>query len=269
MNVSDIGSLVTTLRAAGCVFAEEEAALLAAAAAAESELDELVAQRVSGVPLEYLLGWTEFRGLRVAVSPGVFVPRQRTGFLVELAVADPRDPCVVLDMCCGCGALGLAVATELSAAGIRVELSASDLEPAAVACAHRNLAPLNAPVYQGDLFAPLPRNLAGRVHVLLANTPYVPTAAIADMPPEARDHEPRTALDGGTDGLGVFRRVAAAAPHWLAPGGRLLVETSRAQSGAATEILARQGLTPAIAESEELYATVVIGTRPGGRLRRA
>ncbi|WP_067894831.1 putative protein N(5)-glutamine methyltransferase [Nocardia vaccinii] len=262
MIVSDIGSLVTTLRAAGCVFAEEEAALLAAAAASESDLNELVAQRVSGVPLEHLLGWTEFRGLRVAVAPGVFVPRQRTGFLVERAVDDPHDPCVVLDMCCGCGALGLAVATELSANGIRVELTASDLEPAAVTCARRNLAPLNAQVYQGDLFTPLPPELAGRVHLLLANTPYVPTTAIADMPPEAREHEPRTALDGGPDGLAVFRRVAAAAPHWLAPGGRLLVETSREQCARATEILAQQGLIPTVAESEELYATVVIGTRP-------
>ncbi|WP_067666327.1 putative protein N(5)-glutamine methyltransferase [Nocardia miyunensis] len=261
MIVSDIGSLVTTLRAAGCVFAEEEAALLAEAATSESDLKGLVAQRVSGVPLEHLLGWTEFRGLRVAVAPGVFVPRQRSGFLVELAIGDRHDPCVVLDMCCGCGALGLAVATELSATGIRVELSASDLEPAAVACARRNLAPLDAPVHQGDLFTPLPANLAGRVHLLLANTPYVPTAAIADMPPEARDHEPHTALDGGPDGLAVFRRVAAAAPHWLAPGGRLLVETSREQSALATTILAQQGLTPTIAKSEELYATVVIGTR--------
>ena len=262
MIVSDIDSLITTLRAAGCVFAEEEAALLAEAAASESDLKDLVAQRVSGVPLEYLLGWTEFRGLRVAVAPGVFVPRQRTGFLVELAAAEPHDPCVILDMCCGCGALGLAVATELSATGVRVELTASDLEPTAVTCARRNLAPLNAAVYQGDLFTPLPPDLAGRVHLLLANTPYVPTAAIADMPPEARDHEPRTALDGGPDGLTVFRRVAAAAPHWLAPGGRLLVETSSEQSVLATEILAHQGLAPTVAESEELYATVVIGTRP-------
>ncbi|MFF3568888.1 putative protein N(5)-glutamine methyltransferase [Nocardia jiangxiensis] len=262
MIVSDIDSLITTLRTAGCVFAEEEAALLAEAAASESDLKDLVVQRVSGVPLEHLLGWTEFRGLRVAVAPGVFVPRQRTGFLVELVAADPHDPCVILDMCCGCGALGLAVATELSATGVRVELTASDLEPAAVTCARRNLAPLNASVYQGDLFTPLPPDLAGRVHLLLANTPYVPTAAIADMPPEARDHEPRTALDGGPDGLTVFRRVAAAAPHWLAPGGRLLIETSSEQSALATEILAYHGLTPAIAESEELYATVVIGTRP-------
>ncbi len=366
----DIDDLVPRLRAAGCVFAEDEAALLVEAATSSSELDALVAQRVSGTPLEHLLGWAEFRGLRVAVAPGVFVPRQRTGFLVEQAVslvaldsvvpgrlsgvtgqsrtenpsatrqdrtdnpsatrqdradnpsatgqdrtgnsstarrnrAESNDvdnvaagrgtatntsgrvaerhtgaprldgsatgcgdgpdtlhrAYVVVDMCCGCGALGLATATELSARGIPVELVASDVDPAAVACARRNLAPLGASVYQGDLFAPLPSNLAGHVDILLANVPYVPTDGIAEMPPEARDYEPHTALDGGPDGLDIFRRVAAAAPHWLAPGGRLLVESSREQLPAATEILTHQRLTPTIAESDELYATIVIGTR--------
>ncbi|MBU3061989.1 putative protein N(5)-glutamine methyltransferase [Nocardia sp. NEAU-G5] len=267
MTTADNGALVARLRAAGCVFAEQEADLLTDAASSAAELEALVTQRVSGTPLEYLLGWTEFRGLRVAVRPGVFVPRQRTGFLVERAVShalgqESGTARVVLDMCCGCGALGLAVATELSAAGIPVELAASDVEPAAVACARDNLAPLGAAVYQGDLFAPLPADLAGRVDLLLANVPYVPTAGIAEMPPEARDHEPRTALDGGADGLDVFRRVAAAAPRWLAPGGALLVEASRAQVPLATEILAHQGLTPVVAESEELYATVVLGISP-------
>jgi len=264
---TDNDALVVRLRAAGCVFAEDEAALLVAAASSPGELEALAAQRISGTPLEHLLGWTEFRGLRVAVSPGVFVPRQRTGFLVERAVSHALEhpgggARIVLDMCCGCGALGLAVATELTAAGIPVELTASDLEPAAVACTRRNLAPLGAAVYEGDLFAPLPPDLAGRVDLLLANVPYVPSTRIADMPPEARDHEPRTALDGGVDGLDVFRRVATAAPHWLAPGGALLVEASHDQLPYAAEILARQGLTPTIVESEELYATVVLGARP-------
>jgi release factor glutamine methyltransferase len=267
MITPDIDSLVARLQAAGCVFAEEEAALLVDAAGSDDELEGLVAQRVAGTPLEYLLGWAEFRGLRVAVTPGVFIPRQRTGFLVEQAVgavAGSRGdgPCVVVDMCCGCGVLGLATATELTARGIRVELAASDLEPAAVACARHNLALIGAPVYRGDLFAALPPNLAGRVDILLANAPYVPTARIAEMPPEAREHEPRTALDGGPDGLDAFRRVAAGAPDWLAPGGRLLAEASREQLPLATEFLARQGLTPAVTESEELYATVVIGTLP-------
>ncbi|MFJ1456029.1 putative protein N(5)-glutamine methyltransferase [Nocardia sp. N2S4-5] len=256
---------VAALRAAGCVFAEDEAALLTEAASSPAELHALVAQRTSGIPLEHLLGWAEFRGLRVAVGPGVFVPRQRTGFLVEQAVALGRRPPgnsrVVLDLCCGCGALGLAVATELARAGIRTQLTAGDIEPAAVTYARRNLAPLGARVYEGDLFTPLPAELAGRVDILLANTPYVPTALIADMPPEAREHEPHSALDGGADGLDIVRRVAAAAPSWLAPGGHVLVESSEEQAPAAVDIFARSGLTPRVAESEELYATVVIGSR--------
>lgn len=257
---------VAALRAAGCVFAEDEAALLSEAASSPAELQTLVAQRTSGIPLEHLLGWAGFRGLRVAVEPGVFVPRQRTGFLVEQAVALgrrlPGNSRVVLDLCCGCGALGLAVATELARAGIRTQLTASDIEPAAVSCARRNLAPLGGQVYEGDLFTPLPAELTGRVDILLANTPYVPTAMIAGMPPEAREHEPHSALDGGPDGLDIVRRVAAAAPAWLAPGGHVLVESSEEQAPVAVDIFARAALTPMVVESAELYATVVIGTRP-------
>ncbi|MBF6331292.1 putative protein N(5)-glutamine methyltransferase [Nocardia transvalensis] len=250
------------LRAAGCVFAEDEAALLTAAAASPDELEALVTRRVSGVPLEHLLGWAEFRGLRVAVAPGVFVSRRRTEFLVEQALARAdTEAAVVVDLCCGCGALGLATATELAAAGVRVEVVASDIEPAAVACAARNLASFGARVFEGDLFTPLPPDLAGRVTLLLANTPYVPSAMIAQMPPEARDHEPHTALDGGSDGLDIVRRVAAEAPRWLAPGGHLFVEAGAAQAPVAAAVFAECGLTPTIAESEDGYATVVIGTR--------
>ncbi|MEV0292177.1 putative protein N(5)-glutamine methyltransferase [Nocardia sp. NPDC050710] len=262
--------VVAQLRRAGCVFAEEEADLLAIAAAETgSDLEQLVAQRVSGTPLEHLVGWVEFHGLRVGVAPGVFVPRQRTGFLVDEAAALARvqglDRPVVVDLCCGSGALGLALATVLAAEGRTVDLSAADIEPAAVDCARRNLAPLGAHVYAGDLFDPLPTDLRGRIDILLCNTPYVPTDMIARMPPEARDHEPRRALDGGPDGLDILRRVAAAAPSWLAPCGHLLVEESETQAPVAAAILRQQGLNARITESDEHYATVVIGTAPVGR----
>ncbi|GAA5078126.1 putative protein N(5)-glutamine methyltransferase [Nocardia iowensis] len=258
--------MVATLRAAGCVFAEDEARLLTAAATETgADLDTLVAQRVSGTPLEYLLGWAEFNGLRVAVAPGVFVPRQRTAFLVAEAagLARARDRhSVVVDLCCGTGALGLALATILAAEHTPVTLAAADIDPVAVDCARRNLTPLGAPVYQGDLFDPLPAELRGCIDILLANTPYVPSEMIARMPPEARDHEPRTALDGGPDGLDIFRRVVEGAESWLAPGGHLLVESSEAQAPVAVAVLAEHGLIGRIAESDEHHATVVIGTRP-------
>lgn len=260
--------VVATLRAAGCVFAEDEARLLTAAAADTGiALDELVARRVSGTPLEHLLGWAEFHGLRVTVAPGVFVPRQRTAFLVEQAAALARTRTrhqMVVDLCCGSGALGLALVTVLAAENRPVTLAAADIDPVAVDCARRNLTALGAPVYQGDLFDPLPEELLGCIDILLANTPYVPSDMIARMPPEARDHEPRTALDGGPDGLDVFRRVAAGARSWLAPGGHLLVEAGETQARHALAVLAEHGLAGRIAESEEQYATVVIGTNPAG-----
>lgn len=251
------GSLVGALRAAGCVFAEEEAWLLTGAAGTPAELAELLARRVGGEPLEQVLGWAEFRGLRVVVEPGVFVPRRRTGFLVDLVLAVARPGAVVLDLCCGSGAIGAAIGAAVPG----IELHAVDVDPAAVRCARRNV---DGRVHEGDLYAPLPPDLRGRVDVLVANAPYVPTTAIATMPPEARHHEHPVALDGGADGLDVARRVVAGAGGWLAPGGRLFVETGAHQAGALVEVCARSGLTARVARSAERAATVVVGV-PGRR----
>jgi release factor glutamine methyltransferase len=249
-------AIVTRLRAAGCVFAEDEARLLVSAAQTPADLAAMVDRRAAGLPLEHVLGWAEFCGLRIAVDPGVFVPRRRTEFLVHQAAALARvaEHAVVVDLCCGSGAVGAALVATLDG----IELHAVDIDPAAVRCARRNV----AQVYEGDLYAPLPGSLRGRVDVLVANAPYVPTEAIGLLPPEARIHESRVALDGGTDGLDVQRRVAAAAPQWLAPGGDLLVETSRRQAPLTADIFACSGLVPRVASSDELGATVVIGTRP-------
>jgi release factor glutamine methyltransferase len=247
-------ALVARLRAAGCVFAEDEAALLLADGADPAALEAMVAHRIAGEPLEHVLGWAGFRGRRVAVAPGVFVPRQRSGLLVDHAVAAAHRGAVVVDLCCGSGALGAAVATEVG----DVELHAADVDPVAVACARRTLPP-GAHAYLGDLDAALPDGLRGRVDVLLASPPYVPTAGIASMPPEARDHEPRVALDGGDDGLGVLRRIAALAPGWLAPGGTVLLECAAHQGDAARDAVAASGLTAVVAHDDEADATVVVG----------
>ena len=217
----------------------------------------MVERRVSGEPLEVILGWAEFHGLRVAIDAGVFVPRHRTEFLVDRAIELAKSGAVVLDLCCGSGALGMAVAAAVP----HVRLSASDIEPAAVACAHRNLAGIGE-VYEGDLFAPIPTALLERVDILLMNAPYVPSSEVEWMPPEARDYEPRVALDGGDDGLDIHRRVAAEATNWLAPGGAILIETSAEQADAAQRLFADEGLVPSVAYSEDYDATVVIGTRP-------
>lgn len=257
--------LVARLRAAGCVFAEDEAALLTGAAAGPA-LEDLVARRVAGEPLEHLLGWASFDGMRVGVVAGVFVPRRRSEALVHAAVAllDGRPSPVVVDLCCGCGAIGAAIARR-----VPVELHAADLDPSATACAAANLAGRADPadlsglgtVHTGDLFEALPAALRGRVDVLVANTPYVPSDAIADMPPEARDHEPHAALDGGSDGLDPARRVAAGAGEWLAPGGTLLIETGAAQAPVLAEVFTAHELSPSIGTDDERDATWVAGRR--------
>ncbi|MER6029587.1 putative protein N(5)-glutamine methyltransferase [Streptomyces sp. NPDC001851] len=251
-------AVVSALRAAGCVFAEDEAELILAAAGTADELSSMVDRRVAGFPLEQVLGWAEFRGLRVTVEPGVFVPRRRTEFLVDQALAQAPYARVVVDLCCGSGALGAALAAALDGA----EVHAADIDPAAVRCARRNLAAFGGRAHAGDLYGALPAALRRRVGILTANVPYVPTAELCLLPAEARDHEPRVALDGGADGLDVLRRVAAGAPEWLAPGGCLLTETSERQAPAAVRALTGAGLTTRLAVSEELSAHVVVGVLP-------
>ena len=236
------------------MFAEEEAALLLAQASGADELEAMVVARESGLPLEQVLGWVELDGGRYVVAPGVFVPRQRSLLLLRLAAPRLRPGAVVVDLCCGTGALGAALLARQPG----LDLHAADLDPAAVACARRNL-PAER-VHAGDLFDALPATLRGRVDVLVANAPYVPTDAIAAMPPEARDHEHRVALDGGADGLDVQRRLVAPAPDWLAPGGLLLLETGRDQAPDTAALVAAAGLRAAV-HYDDVAGCAVSGER--------
>lgn len=246
--------LVTRLRAAGCVFAEEEAALLVEAAADPAALEALVRRREAGEPLEQLVGWVEFCGLRLAVAPGVFVPRQRTALLVEEAAALLRPGAVMVDLGCGVGAIAAALLARVPG----LEVYAADVDPAAVACARRNLPPER--VLEGDLYDALPASLRGAVDVVVANAPYVPTAAIAQMPREARDHEHLVALDGGADGLTVQRRVIAGARAWLRPGGHVLVETGRSQLDGTSAALGAAGFAVAVTTDDETGGVVARGS---------
>lgn len=247
--------VVARLRAAGSVYAEEEAALLLAAAPTPGVLEETVGRRVAGEPLERVLGWVEFEGVRVGLDAPVFVPRRRSGLLVRegARLAGPGD--VVVDLCCGSGAVGAALVARVGG----LALHAVDVDPAAVACARRNLGAAGR-VHHGDLFGALPRDLRGRVGLVVANAPYVPTGEIATMPAEARDHEPLVALDGGADGLDVHRRIAADAGAWLAPGGHLVLETSTRQAARTAGLVAAGGLAARVVRDADLDATVVVGT---------
>ncbi len=245
------------LRAAGCVFAEDEARLLTAEAPDAGTLEAMVARRVSGVPLEVVVGWAEFCGLRIPLDPGVFVPRRRTEFLARQAMARARSGAVVVELCCGSGAVSAAMRAGVNG----LEVHACDIDAAAVGCARRTLGP-SANVYHGDLYQPLPDRLRGHVDLVIANAPYVPTAELDLLPREARQHEPQVALEGGADGLEILRRVMAEASQWLAPGGHVLVETSEQQAGSLATSIAGSGLAPQTLSDPEVGATVLIGTRP-------
>ncbi len=217
-------SLIDSLRTAGCVFAEQEAELLLEAATSPQDLSILLARRVAGEPLEHVVGWATFCGLRILLDSGAFVPRRRTELLAQQAIS-------------------------------LLSLHATDIDPREVACARRNL---RGPVYEGDLFSPLPQHLRGRVDLVLASTPYVPTGAIRLLPAEARLHEPWVALDGGEDGLDVVRRIVLEAPEWLSSIGSLLLETSERQASRVVTTCSAAGFTARIVRCEDRDATVVV-----------
>jgi len=234
--------------------------MLEAAAVDEDRLEWMLARRVVGEPLEQVLGWAEFCGQRIVVAPGVFVPRRRTEPLVDCAVQllSSRTNPVVVDLCCGTGAIGVAIARRLE-----VELHAADVDQDAVACARQNVT--MGEVHEGDLYDALPAGLRGRVDLLAVNAPYVPTEEIRLMPPEARLHEHHVALDGGSDGLDLHRRVAAGAPVWLRPGGTLLIETSAAQAESTAAACAAAGVQPTTLRRDE--TTLVQAVAPSASSR--
>jgi release factor glutamine methyltransferase len=229
------------LAAAGCVSARAEADWLLEEAPDQEALRAMVARRVAGEPLQYVIGWAPFGRLRLAVGPGVFVPRPETEGLADRAATRLRGaapPAVAVDLCTGSGAIACFLAAEVPGARVL----ATEVDPGALAWARPNAERHGVELLAGDLDAPLPPGLAGRVDVLCANVPYVPSGAIATMPRDVRDHEPRLALDGGPDGLDVLRRLAARAGRWLAPGGWLFCEIGEDQAEAAAALLTAAGL---------------------------
>jgi release factor glutamine methyltransferase len=200
-------------------------------------VEAMIARRVAGEPLEYVVGWAEFDGLRIPVRPGVFIPRRRTHALLVEALRMLAPGARVLDLCCGAGP----VAAALLRRRPDLRVCASDVDPEAVECA-RALVP---DVYCGDLFA---------------NAPYVPTDSLTMLPRESRA-EAFTALDGGPDGLDIHRRIAAQATEWLQPGGSVLTEVSPGQVDSLKSIYARYEVTARL--DEDLEVAVVRCAVPG------
>ncbi|MGJ7909957.1 putative protein N(5)-glutamine methyltransferase [Neobacillus sp. LXY-1] len=249
--------VIGRLRNEGCVFPEEEAHLLISEAKSKEELMNFVDKRASGFPLEYVVGFTTFCGLRIEIEPGVFIPRRRTEFLVQKAIEVIKSNDVVLDLCCGSGAVGAAITNHVK----QNSLHSVDIDPVAVRCASRNITMMGGQPYLGDLYKALPHSLKGQVNLIVANAPYVPTDSVELLPREARLYEPKMALDGGKDGLDLHRKIAEEAKNWLVSGGHLLIETSEMQSARTSEIFTKAGFITRMVRDEEWDATIVIGTK--------
>lgn len=202
------------LAAAGCVAAGAEATELLGAAPDAATLASWVRRRERGEPLAWLTGATTFCGHRVVVDTGVYVPRGQTEELARRAAdALPRAGGRAVDLCTGSGA----IAVHLAAAAPGALVVGTDLDATAVRCARRN----GIAAMVADLGAPI---RSASVDVVTVVAPYVPTADIDLLPADVREFEPRSALDGGHDGLDLVRRAAVAAARLLRPAGRFLTE---------------------------------------------
>ncbi|MDT8391213.1 MAG: peptide chain release factor N(5)-glutamine methyltransferase [Lentisphaeria bacterium] len=187
-----------------------------------AKVRSLVERRLSGEPLQYVLGNTEFYGRRFLVGPGALIPRPETETLVELALSFPRPCDHVCDLCAGSGVIALTIASELSP---DAKVYGTDLSPEALLWAAKNRALLgcsNVEFFQGDLFAPLPPRLT--FGLVVSNPPYVSAAEYAALPSEVRDYEPELALRAAEDGLALLKRIAREARDRLSPGGWLICE---------------------------------------------
>jgi release factor glutamine methyltransferase len=223
-------------------------------------VDQMVARREAGEPLQYVLGRWAFRTLDLLVDRRVLIPRPETEVVAGLALdavaarqatgADPDRPPVAVDLGTGSGAIALSLAAERWP---DIEVWATDASPDALAVARANLAGLGrragvVRLVEGDWFAALPDDLQGRVDVVVSNPPYV--AESEPLPTEVADWEPTSALLAGPDGLDDIRRIVAEAATWLQPGGALVVEIGETQGPAVLALAEAAGMEPASIEPD-------------------
>lgn len=218
------------LRLAGCVAAEDEADVMVRAAPRPDVLDSWIARREQGEPLAWIVGSTVFCGHRLNVAPGVYVPRWQSEELAVRAAALLPDRGRALDLCTGAGAIAIHLAASVADAVV----VATDLDPAAVACARSN----GVAAIVADLAGPLGDDTFDVVTVV---APYVPADQLDLLPPDVRRYEPVLALDGGIDGLDLVRRATRAAARVLRPGGWLLAEIGGDQLAALGPALPAHG----------------------------
>jgi release factor glutamine methyltransferase len=231
---NDPAELRALLAGEGFVAAEEEADELLARAAGDDELlAALVARRLTGEPLAWITGSELFCGRAIRVDPGVYVPRWQSEQLAWRAVARLPERGTAIDLCTGCGAIAVVLAHERPAA----QVVASEADGPSVANARAN----GVEVYEGDLFAPLPRELAGTVDVIVGVVPYVPTPELPLLQRDTFTFETPLSYDGGPDGTAILRRALVDGLRFLRPGGALLLELGGEQAALLADDLARLG----------------------------
>jgi release factor glutamine methyltransferase len=231
---NELEALAALLAGAGFVAAQEEAEELLARAAGDAELlDALVARRLTGEPLAWITGTVSFCGLELRVDPGVYVPRRQTEPLARRAVERLPANGAAIDVCTGSGAIAVVLGAHRP--GARVV--ATDVGARAVANARAS----GVEAYRGDLLAPLPRALEGRVDVVVGVVPYVPTPDLPLLQRDTFTFESPLSYDGGADGTEILRRVLVDGLRFLRRGGALLLELGGAQADALGDDLARLG----------------------------
>jgi len=206
-----------------------------------SVMRDLVKRRAAREPVAYLVGFREFFGIDFALTSDTLIPRPDTETLIVELLDLARQltaPPAILDLGTGCGCIAITIATQLASAHV----SAVDICPAALEVARSNAETHNVAdriaFSAGDLYGPIPPDR--KFQFIASNPPYVTTAELDQLAPDIRDHEPRTALDGGADGLDVIRRLVAEAPGHLAPGGSLLCEISPEQADGVGRLVTEQ-----------------------------
>lgn len=207
--------------------------------------DKLLDRRLSGEPLQYITGGQEFMGLTFHVDPRVLIPRLDTEILAEEALKyvngpDGKNGLRVLDLCCGSGAIGLSIAKLADPERI-IEVVLSDISEDALKAAGQNAEALgitdNVTFIKSDLFT----EIDGRFDLIVSNPPYVRSDIIETLDTEVKDHEPMLALDGGADGLDVYRRIIEEAPDHLNYGGSLMMEIGFDQAEDIKQMLTEEG----------------------------
>lgn len=230
---------------------------LEAVAGPSQPLEELVARRIGGEPLQYIEGSAPFGPLDLVVDERVLVPRPETEGLFEIATKMVRNPEAIVDLCTGSGALALALKMAFPSAAV----FATDVSEDAIAVAtenkHRNRLDIYLAV--GDLFDPLPVSILGEVDLLVANPPYVAEAEFVELPEDVK-REPKLALVAGPTGFEVIREIGASASRWLRPGGVLVCEIGETQGIAAAR--AFMGLPTVIRQDLSGRDRYVVAVKP-------